>query len=87
MEGFYVLVGVSIDHAINEGVFAVFDFDVLGRLHFTARESYVEGDVVSAFVQGVPLRDLRSWAIIFPSNPLVSLLPFVGWSISANSSW
>ena len=78
---------VPVDHSINEGVFAIFNLDVLGRFHLSAGESDVEGDVVSSFVQYVPLPDLRSWSIIFPSNPLVSLLPFVGWSINASSSW
>ena len=83
----HVLMMVSIYHPIDQRVFAIFDLDILGWLYVSARESYVEGDVVSSFVQYVPLRDLRSWSIIFPSKPLVSLFPFVGWSISASSSW
>ena len=41
---------VSVYHPVDQGVFAVLDFDVLRGFHFAAGESDVEGDVVSAFV-------------------------------------
>ena len=50
MERLDVLVRVPVDHAIYEGVFAILELDILGRLHFAAGESDVEGDVVGAFV-------------------------------------
>ena len=78
MEGLDVLVRVPIDHTVDEGVFSVLELDVFGRLHFTAGEADVEGNVVRTFIQCVPLQDFRSWSIIFPSNPLVNLWPFVG---------
>ena len=87
MEGLNILVRVAIYHTVHKGVFAKFKLDVFGWLHFSTRETNVEKDVVRSLVQRVPLRDLRSWSIIFPSNPLVSLLPFVGWSSNAICSW
>ena len=87
LEGLDILMRVPVNHTIYEGVFAILKLDVLGRFHFIAGEMDVEGDVVCAFIPCVPLWDLRSWSIIFPSKPQVSLLPFVGWSISAISSW
>ena len=78
LEGFDVLMVVSVYHPVDQGVFAVFDFDILHGFHFAAGESDVEGDVVSAFVQHVPFRDFRSWSIIFPSSPRVNRRPFVG---------
>ena len=60
------------------GVFTVLEFDILGRLHVTTREANVKGDVVCTFIYCVPLWDLRSWSIIFPSSPQVNLWPFVG---------
>ena len=87
LEGFNVLVGVAVYHAIHQRVFAILELDIFGGFHFATREANVEGNVVRSFVQVVPLRDLRSWSIIFPSSPRVSLLPFVGWSSSAICSW
>ena len=87
LEGLNVLMGVAVYHAVYEGVFAKFKLDVLGGLQFSARETDVERDIVSSLIQCVPLWDLRSWSIILPSKPQVSLLPFVGWSSSAICSW
>ena len=87
MEGFNVLVRVAIYHAVYQRVFAIFKFDIFCGFHFAAGKANVERDIVRSFIQFVPLQDLRSWSIIFPSNPLVSHLPFVGWSINAICSW
>ena len=87
MEGLNILMGVAIYHTVHQGVFAVLEFDVLGRFHLATRKSDIKGDIVRTFVQRVPLQDLLSWAIIFPSSPLVSLRPFVGWSSNAICSW
>ena len=78
MKGFDVLMRVSIYHAVHEGVFPIFELYILGQLHFAAWEADVEGDIVGPLVERVPLRDLRSWSIIFPSKPQVNLWPFVG---------
>ena len=78
LEGLDVLMRVPVDHPVYEGVFAVLEFDILGRLHFAAGKMDVEGDVVHTFVERVPLWDLRSWSIIFPSSPQVNLQPFIG---------
>ena len=86
MERFDVLMGVPVDHAVDVGVFAILEFDIFGGLHFAAGESDVEGDVVRAFVQYVPFRDLQLWSVIFPSKPRVSLFPFVGTSRRASCS-
>ena len=82
-----VLMVIPVNHPVDQGIFAVFNFDIFCRLHFTTGEADVEGNVVSTFVQYIPLWDFWSWSIIFPSKPLVSLLPFIGWSISASNSW
>ena len=66
-----------VDHTIYEGVFTILEFDILGWLHHAARESDLKWDVVCTLIQHVPLWDLRSWSIIFPSSPWVSLWPFV----------
>ena len=68
---------------VTEGVLAVLEFDILGGLEFTTGKADVERDVVGPFVQFVAWQDLRSWAIIFPSSPQVSIWPFVGWSSNA----
>ena len=60
LERFNVLMGVAVYHAVYEGVFTILHLDILGRLHFSAREADVERDVVRSFIQCVPLRDLRS---------------------------
>ena len=86
MERLDVLVRVSIDHAVYEGVFAVLELDIFGGLHLAVGKSDVEGDVVSALVQYIPFQDLRLWSVIFPSKPRVSLLPFVGTSRRASCS-
>ena len=87
LEGLDVLVRVSVDHAVYEWVFTVFELDVFGGLHVAGGESDVEGDVISTFVQYIPFRDLRLWSVIFPSKPRVSLQPFVGTSRRASCSW
>ena len=87
LERLDVLVMIPIYHSVDEGVFAELEFNIFCGFHFAARETYVEGDIVSSFVQYIPLQDFRSWSIIFPSKPLISLLPFVGWSIITSSSW
>ena len=86
LEGLDVLMRVPVDHAIHKGVFAILELNILGGLHLTARESDVEGDVICAFVQYIPFRDLWLWSIIFPSKPWVSLRPFVGMSMRASCS-
>ena len=86
MERLDVLMRVLVDHAVNKGVFSKFEFDVFCGLRLTSWEPDVEGDVVSSFVQYVPLRDLRLWSVIFPSSCLVSLRPFVGTSRRASCS-
>ena len=83
LKGFDVLVGVSVYHTIHKWVFTIFELDIFRQHEFTTWKTNVKQDVVGAFVQLVAWWDLWSWAIIFPSNPLVSLLPFVGWSSSA----
>ena len=50
LEGLDVLVRISVDHAVNEGVFSILKLDILGGLHLAGGEPNVEGDVVSAFV-------------------------------------
>ena len=74
LEGFNVLVGVPIDHAVDEGVFSILEFDVFCWLHFPTGEANVEGNIVRTFVQHVPLWDLRSWSIIFPSSPCINVM-------------
>ena len=86
MERLDILVRVPVDHAVYEGVFAILELNVFGGLHLTARESDVEGDVISAFIQYIPFRDLRLWSVIFPSKPQVSLRPFIGTSRRASCS-
>ena len=85
LEGLNVLMGISVYHAVNQGVFSV--FDVFCRFEFAARETNVERDVVGPFIQCVAWRDLRSWSIIFPSNPQVSLFPFVSSPSNIICSW
>ena len=87
LEGLNVLIGISVYHAINQGVFSVFKFDVFCGFEFAAREMNVERDVVGPFIQHVAWRDLRSWSIIFPSNPWVSLFPFVSSPSNIICSW
>ena len=87
LEGLDVLMRVPVDHTVYVGVFTILELDILSWLHFATGKPDVEGDIVHAFIPLVPFRDLRSWSIIFPSSPWVSLLPFVGWSIIAISSW
>ena len=87
LEGLHVLVMVTIYHAVHQRVFTVLDLDVFCWLHLATREANVEWDIVCTFVQLVPFRDLRLWSIIFPSKPWVSILPFIGWSSNAISSW
>ena len=86
LERLDILVGVSVYHTIDQGVFAILEFDIFCGLHFAAWETNVEGNIVCTFIQRVPFWDLQSWSIIFPSKPRVSLLPFVSWSISDISS-
>ena len=50
MEGLNILVGVAIYHTIHKGVFAIFELDIFGQLHFTARVANVERDIVCTFV-------------------------------------
>ena len=87
MERLDVLMGVTIDHTLYQGVFAKLKLDILGGFHLTAREMNVERDIVRTVIQLVPLWDLRLWSIIFPSKPRVSLLPFVSTSSNAICSW
>ena len=87
LEGLDILMRVPVYHAEDKQVFSVLELDVLGRLHCAAWETNVEQDVVDPVVQLVAFRDLRSWAIIFPSSPLVSIQPFVSWSSSTICSW
>ena len=87
LEGLDILMRVPVYHAEDKRVFSVLTLDVLGRLHCTAWEMNVERDVVDPVVQLVAFRDLHSWAIIFPSSPLVSIRPFISWSSSAICSW
>ena len=87
LEGLDVLMRVPVDHTVYVGVFAILELDILSWLHFATGKPDVEGDIVRAFIPLVPFQDLRSWSIIFPSSPWVSLLPFVGWSIITISSW
>ena len=87
LEGLNVLMGVTIDHTLYQGVFAKLKLDILGGFHLTAREMNVERDIVRTVIQLVPLWDLRLWSIIFPSKPRVSLLPFVSTSSNAICSW
>ena len=86
MERFNVLVRVSVNHAIYKGVFTVLELDILGGFHVAIGKSNIERDIISAFVQYVPFRDLRLWSVIFPSKPRVSLRPFVGMSRRASCS-
>ena len=87
LEGFDILMGISIYHPIHQGVFTVLEFDVPCWFEFATWQVNVEGDVVSSLVQLVAQWDLRSWSIIFPSSPLVNLWPFVGCPSSAICSW
>ena len=87
LEGLNVLMWIPVNHTIDKGVLTILELDIFGGFHLATGELDVKGDIVRTFVQLVPLRDLRSWAIIFPSSPLVGLLPFVGWSSSAICSW
>ena len=50
MERFDILMRVPIDHAVDEGVFAILELDILGGFHLATGKSDVEGDVVSSFV-------------------------------------
>ena len=87
LERFDILMGVPVNHTINKRVFAILEFDIFRGLHLAAGELDVKGDVVRTFIQRVPFRDLRSWAIIFPSSPLVNIRPVVGWSSGTICSW
>ena len=60
LEGLNILMRVPVNHTVYQGVFAIFKFDILGRLHLTARELNVERDIICTFVQLVPLWDLWS---------------------------
>ena len=86
LEGLDVLMRVPINHTIDEGVFSVLELDILGGLHLAGGESDVEGNVVRAFIQYIPFRDLQLWSVIFPSKPQVNLRPFVGTSRRASCS-
>ena len=86
LERLNVLMGVPVDHAVDEGIFSILQLDILGRLHLAAGESDVEGDVVSSLVQYISFWDLRLWSVIFPSKLRVSLRPFVGTSRRASCS-
>ena len=70
--------GGPVDHAEDQRVFSVFEFDVFGGLHFATWKANVEWDIVGPLVQLVASWDLRSWSIIFPSSPRVSIQPLVG---------
>ena len=87
LEGLDVLMGISIYHAVNQGVFSIFEFDVFCGFEFATREANVKRDIVSPFIQHVAWQDLRSWSIIFPSNPQVSLFPFVSSPSNIICSW
>ena len=50
MERFNILMGVPVDHAVNEGILTILEFDVLGGFHLTTRESDVKGDIVCTFI-------------------------------------
>ena len=78
LEGFNVLMRVAVYHSVYQRVLAIFNLDVFCWLEFAAWEMNVEGDIIGPLVQREAQQDLRSWSIIFPRSPLVSLLPFVG---------